>query len=1023
MSKGSNSQVTNSSSSTAPDSAAYANYINLINRATQVSNKPFQAYGGEETAPINAQQQAGFGNINANVAGYDPSQVWSDIGQGSTAVDANDIAAYNDPYTNSVVNATQADFDTQNQRANSIVTGNAGAQGALGGDRVGVAQALTQEGQNRVQAPQIAALRSAGFQNAVTNANAQKTRQLAGGQEAAQIGAQDINAQVGAGTMEQQTAQAGDTQKMTDYYRSQGYDFQTAQWLASILLPTGSQMGSSSTGYSNTQGPQPNQFMQAAGLGVSAAAAFARDGGRIEGFAMGGSPWSEGGASWVPDVKVAGQALQAAPLPKVPDMLSKPKDDSSKIGAGLGKIGKSLYDDYGASQQGNTGLETDAADNSSGIYTGPASQPGFAGSVDSWSGAGGYWARGGGVGRRGYAEGGVPISTGFGGGAFDDDLSPNDAVNERFANPMLGSDQYRNIGAHSDALAAEGRQRAGQPDMAVADAPLMPRPVKTSSFQRPAPGVARNDIVPKAMEAFKNIKSGVAPPRALGYSDEGPSLDDGSSDATDFSARRRTAIAPGVAAAPSSEKNIFGLPKISDEARQGLISMGLNMMANQRGGKGSALSSIGEGGIAGMTTYASAKAATAARDALARKEAFEREKFGSTETHQRAQEQHQKDQLEELRLYHQQSAQVPKPYTDDNGDSHMVFSRVNKDTRQLEHFDRNMSKGTTVRISPDDVTAPAPSPAPTTPVPATPGPTASIPPTTTTDGTDPAKAEPYDYRRGAPPIEKGADVPDPRPVSGKSVDSLKVDAEKYALTGVLPPAPRGGSSPTAITTMNYRNAVQNYANALALSRGITPAQMAEMHRSAPGMLRFVLGADGRATVSLGTAVRHLDTIQELAKVWNANDTQGINRISAYLSKQFGKEAGTTLEAAAHIVGPEIIKALGIAGAGTAEEREGAAKMFSTASSPAQVKAAVDAVQKLLGGQLDGKRRQAHAAGVSETMFKELIGDRPYDILSHAETVAPPPAAMSLQDKAALDWANANPQDKRAAAIKQRLGVK
>jgi hypothetical protein len=35
----------------------------------------------------------------------------------------------------------------------------------------------------------------------------------------------------------------------------------------------------------------------------------------------------------------------------------------------------------------------------------------------------------------------------------------------------------------------------------------------------------------------------------------------------------------------------------------------------------------------------------------------------------------------------------------------------------------------------------------------------------------------------------------------------------------------------------------------------------------------------------------------------------------------------------------------------------------------------------------------------------------------------PPAAMSEQDKAALNWANSNPKDPRAAQIKQRLGVK
>ena len=46
--------------------------------------------------------------------------------------------------------------------------------------------------------------------------------------------------------------------------------------------------------------------------------------------------------------------------------------------------------------------------------------------------------------------------------------------------------------------------------------------------------------------------------------------------------------------------------------------------------------------------------------------------------------------------------------------------------------------------------------------------------------------------------------------------------------------------------------------------------------------------------------------------------------------------------------------------------------------------AIETTQKLLGGQLEGRKRQASNAGVSEERFKSLIGDRPYEILSGAE---------------------------------------
>src|SRR5260221_3258008 len=118
MSKGSNSQVTNSSSSVNPNPVAMQNYLDLLSRAQTVSNTPYTGYSGQEVAPINAQQQFGVGNINTAAAGFAPysGQAGADIAGAGTAVNANDINQYMDPYTSQVINATQADFDTQNQR-------------------------------------------------------------------------------------------------------------------------------------------------------------------------------------------------------------------------------------------------------------------------------------------------------------------------------------------------------------------------------------------------------------------------------------------------------------------------------------------------------------------------------------------------------------------------------------------------------------------------------------------------------------------------------------------------------------------------------------------------------------------------------------------------------------------------------------------------------------------------------------------------------------------------------------------
>jgi hypothetical protein len=403
--------------------------------------------------------------------------------------------------------------------------------------------------------------------------------------------------------------------------------------------------------------------------------------------------------------------------------------------------------------------------------------------------------------------------------------------------------------------------------------------------------------------------------------------------------------------------------------RQAIMAAGLRMMTTP----GNIGTVLGTAGMQGMATYSEALQLEQAQAFKERQRQVEERRIAETERHQRTTE-------TEARRFHEQSLRSPKVYTDpDTGDQHAIMSTVNPDGT-LNWFDQNLAKGTTSPIA-----APTAQSTSTTPTIVPPPNKENIPKPgqgVIQNNQELVKQGNYDYRKDAPFIETGMDVPEPMAIASRSVTTLKTDAEKYVLTGQLPTV-RGGASPIAVRDSTYRNAVQNYGNALAATRGLTPTQLAEAHRSAPGMLRFVMGADGRATVSLGTAIRHLDTVKQLADAWAANDTRAINRIRTTLSREFGDSAATNLNAAGSIVGPEIIKAIGVAGAGTKEERETAAAQFSSAASPKQLLGAVDTVQKLMGGQLEGKKRQAQAAGVSDTMFKNLIGDRPYEILTKA----------------------------------------
>ena len=67
MGKGSNVSSNNTTSSADPQAAQL--YRDILTRAQGVASTPYQAYSGELVAPVNSQQQAGIGNINAN-AGF-----------------------------------------------------------------------------------------------------------------------------------------------------------------------------------------------------------------------------------------------------------------------------------------------------------------------------------------------------------------------------------------------------------------------------------------------------------------------------------------------------------------------------------------------------------------------------------------------------------------------------------------------------------------------------------------------------------------------------------------------------------------------------------------------------------------------------------------------------------------------------------------------------------------------------------------------------------------------------------------
>ncbi len=229
-------------------------------------------------------------------------------------------------------------------------------------------------------------------------------------------------------------------------------------------------------------------------------------------------------------------------------------------------------------------------------------------------------------------------------------------------------------------------------------------------------------------------------------------------------------------------------------------------------------------------------------------------------------------------------------------------------------------------------------------------------------------------------------VPNPPPAMyGTSSDALAAESERYAQTGRVGQGYTNNRDPIAAT---QARAIRSYGVALAKSRGIEGEELAQMWLNSPRWAGWLMGQDGRAVGALGTVIDHLDTARELFKALGNGNTQLINRAVNAFTTQFGGAAPTNLQAAGQLVGTEVMKAIGAAGAGSAEERITAANAIADlGKSPAQAAGAVDTLQKLIAGQLRTKQRQADAIDLPKGKFEKLVGKRALDVLGSIDAQA------------------------------------
>lgn len=598
LGKGQNQTTTQ----TGPNPQAMGAYLQLIQRAQGVSQLPYQTYTGEWVAPVNAQQQAGIGNINANAGFATPYiQQAAQYAQNAAApITAANINQYMSPYTQDVVNATQGAQNVANQQALNNITGNAVAQGALGGDRADVAKAAYYGAVSPGQQAQIAGLYQQGYGQAEQTALAEQQAQAnaaysmgnlgVAGQNAALQGA---GAQLQAGGLEQQTQQALDTALQQEFFRQQGFPYQQTQWLAGLEGGIAPLMGQTQT----TVGPQPNQAAQWAGLGLAAAGMFLDRGGRVRSFQEGGGamPYAGfGGPGYIPTgmpmaigraPQISNPASQsAAASPGALQMASQASslantfrknrnqgqfDQTQTMGGDSGPLDLSPAGGLGVGD-----VSPDMASPEMGFGTGPIFRRG--GMVRLGLGMGGSAPA-----RRGFADGGDTLDDRFG-AAFD---PANQFIRLPEASVAVSSAPADDAPVPADVPLP--RARPEEADLPVIDVTHM-------GLGQPWNPDGVGDVPPlppetggAASPARETVGSGVAPPPGV-TSTSGP-----------LYAPERPSGLGALADIPSQIGS--RLANVSPEARMGIIAAGLGMMAST---SPFFFASVGRGGLEGLQTYA-----------------------------------------------------------------------------------------------------------------------------------------------------------------------------------------------------------------------------------------------------------------------------------------------------------------------------------------------------------------------------------------------------------------------------------
>ena len=156
---------------------------------------------------------------------------------------------------------------------------------------------------------------------------------------------------------------------------------------------------------------------------------------------------------------------------------------------------------------------------------------------------------------------------------------------------------------------------------------------------------------------------------------------------------------------------------------------------------------------------------------------------------------------------------------------------------------------------------------------------------------------------------------------------------------------------------------------------------------------FATGKQGNMVRSLSVATNHLDQLAEAAHAPAQHDVPAINAIVNTYARHTGNASITTFNAMKEIVGDEVAKAV-IGSGGAESDRDAIKDAFNAANSPKQIAGVISHYEGLMGGQLNGLRRQyKRATGLDD--FNDLVSRLAQQKLTAAGNAGAGPAPKPL----------------------------